>query len=135
MSDQLISAVYNVAATDRFGSGLVDGCNAAGNPVSQFVSNEDQHIFATTTNPRESVITKVVLSKKWGFSLETTSRTLKVTTESEIRKIIQPLEHRFKSFQKHLNYPTIAARYFLDTMFAETRSIRGFSMGQVFTDG
>jgi hypothetical protein len=133
MSDRLISAVQ-VAATDRLGYGL-DGWEAAGNPVREFVSNENRQVFATTTTARESVITNAILAKRWGISLETASRTLNVTTQAGIRKIVQPLERRFKSFQKHLNYPTLQARYYSDTMFAKTRSIRGYSMGQVFTDG
>jgi hypothetical protein len=33
-----------------------------------------------------------------------------------------------------LNYPMLQARYYTDTMFAKTRSIRDYSMGQVLTD-
>ena len=133
MADRLASMVQ-VAAHDWSGNGL-EGWDAVGNPVGELISPENRKIYATATSDRHSVLTKEVLAKRWGVSLETASKTLKVTTQNGIRKVVKPLERRFKSFQKHLNYPRINARYYSDTLFAKYKSLRGNSMGQVFTDG
>lgn len=133
LTDRLISNV-RVAASDRSGNGL-EGWTSASNPVSTLLSEPSRKIFAMSVAARGSVITKEILAKRWGTSLATAEKTLKVTTQVGIRSVIRPLERRFKPFQKHLNYPTINARYYSDTMFAKTKSLRGHCAGQVFTDG
>jgi hypothetical protein len=70
-----------------------------------------------------------------GYKPCTAEKTLKVTTQVGIQSVIRPSERRFKPFQKHLNYPTINARYYSDTMFAKTKSSQRHCAEQVFTDG
>ena len=90
---------------------------------------------AIRTGEGQSVMTKEVLARRWGTSLETAERTLKVTTQAGIRHVPHPVERRFKTFRKHLNYPSLSGRWYSDTLFAKCRSIRSFTAAQVFTNG
>ena len=92
-------------------------------------------VSAARTADRGSMLTKEVLARRWGISLESADRTLKATTQEGLRLEPRSVERRFKSFGKHLNYPTLMGRWYSDTLFAKCRSIRGFTCGQLFTNG
>jgi hypothetical protein len=81
------------------------------------------------------VITKEILAKRWGIGLDTAHRTLTATTQAGIRRVLHPVERRYKTRQSHLRYPTLNTRFYTDTMFASTKSIRGNKCAQVFTNG
>ena len=105
-------------------------------PLDERAANEYKlRISATRTAGRNSVLTKEVLARRWGTSLETADRTLKATTQEGIRIAPRNVERRFKSFSKHLNYPTLMGRWYSDTLFAKCRSIRNYTCGQLFTNG
>ncbi len=133
ITDRLISSVQ-ISSCDTIGDGI-DGYLDERNPLSDFITPGFREVCSLAQTQRGTVLTKEVLARRWGLSLETAGRTLNVTTQKGIRTVPHPVERRFKSFSKHLNYPTLKARYYSDTMFAKYKSLRGKSCGQVFTDG
>ena len=84
---------------------------------------------------RGPVITKEILAKRWGIGLDTAHRTLTATTQSGIRRVLHPVERRYKTRQSHLRFPTLNTKFYTDTMFSTTKSIRGNKCAQVFTNG
>jgi hypothetical protein len=99
------------------------------------LSEEDQTVFALSTKERDPVITKEILSKRWGIGLDTAHSILVAMTQSGIRRILQPIERRYKTRQSHLCFPTLNTRFYTDTMFSTTKSLRGNKCAQVFTNG
>jgi hypothetical protein len=127
---RLIAAI-NIEADAMSGDGLYERPE---NPLCE-LSDSDRLIFAMSTKERGSVITKEILAKRWGIGLDTAHRTLTSTTQSGVRRVLQPLERRFKTKQSHLRFPTLNSKFYTDTMFSTTKSIRGNKCAQVFTNG
>jgi hypothetical protein len=98
-------------------------------------SEEDRAIFAMSSKERGPVITKEILARRWGIGLDTAHRTLTTTTQFGIRRILHPVERRYRTRQAHLRFPTLNTRFYTDTMFSTTKSLRGNKCAQVFTDG
>jgi hypothetical protein len=44
-------------------------------------------------------------------------------------------EHRLKTSQAHLRYPSLNITIYSDTLFPSLKSIRGYTCAQLFTDG
>jgi hypothetical protein len=127
---RLIAAV-NIEADGVNGDGLdersVDSLCA--------LSEEDRRIFAMSSKDRGPVLTKEILARRWGIGLDTAHRTLTATTQSGIRRVLHPVERRYKTRQSHLRFPTLNTRFYTDTMFSMTKSLRGNKCAQVFTNG
>jgi hypothetical protein len=49
--------------------------------------------------------------------------------------VLHPVEWRYKTRQSHLCYPTLNTRFYTDTMYASTKSLKGNTCAQVFTNG
>jgi transposase len=84
---------------------------------------------------RGPVITKEILARRWGIGLDTAHRTLTATTQVGIRRVLHPVERCYKTRQSHLRYPTLNTRFYTDTMYASTKSLKGNTCAQVFTNG
>ena len=128
MLSRMVASVQ-IASSGR----MLDGIQAPIDPSK--TSEFERQVSATRTAEKHSGLTKEVLARRWGTSLETADRTLKVTTQEGITIVPRGVERRFKSFSKHLNYPTLMGRWYSDTLFAKCRSIRNYTCGQVFTNG
>jgi hypothetical protein len=130
LATRLIAAM-NVASTDVCGDGLderqVDSLITA--------SEEDRVIAAMSTLERGPIITKEILAKRWGIGLDTAHRTLTATTQQGIRRVLHPVERRYKTRQSHLRFPSLNTRFYTDTMFSTSKSLRGNKCAQVFTNG
>ena len=129
MLNQMVASVQ-IASSGRMMNNILAPIDPRA--VDEFKRN----ISAARTAGKHSGLTKEVLARRWGTSLETADRTLKVvTTQEGIRTELCSVERRFKSFSKHLNYPTLMGRWYSDTLFAKCWSIRSYTCGQVFTNG
>ncbi len=130
-----LMACVNVAVRDIAGDGL------EGREDEEFyedgidVCNLDREISAIGTSGQKPIITKEILSRRWGIGLDQAHKTLQVTTQRGVRKVLHPLERRYRTRQTHLRYPTVNRKFYSDTMFATTKSVRGNKCAQVFTDG
>jgi hypothetical protein len=74
------------------------------------------------------------LAHKWGIGLETAERTLLVTTQQFIRTAQPPIHRRYRTQQQQFRYNRLNTKFYSDTMFVSTNSIRGFSCSQVFVN-
>ena len=93
-------------------------------------------ISALATKDRQLDITPDVLARRWGIGKEIATRTLKVTTHRGIRNFGPTLHKRYDTRLPHLIYPTMkGVKFYTDTMFARTKSIRLNEVAQVWTDG
>jgi hypothetical protein len=82
-------------------------------------------VSSAKSTKRQSGIGPEELAKRWGIGLETATRILKVTTQRGIRNVSEPLHRRFRTRTQQMRYRHLNSRFYSDTMFASTRSIRG----------
>jgi hypothetical protein len=130
LATRLIAAM-NVASTDICG----DGLDERQDDSLITASEEDRVIAAMSTLERGPVITKEILAKRWGIGLDSAHRTLTATTQQGIRRVLHPVERRYKTRQSHLRFPSLNTRFYTDTMFSTSKSLRGYKCAQVFTNG
>jgi hypothetical protein len=130
LAERLIGMV-NVASDDIGGQGLSGRKDEEVYPMDP----EARSMMRLSTSGRGSVITKEILSRRWGIGLETAKATLKTTTQAGIRRLLHPAERRVRTRQNHLRFPTLNARFYSDTMFSAAKSTRGNECAQVFTNG
>jgi hypothetical protein len=90
---------------------------------------------ALQATSRKNVITKEVLAQRWYTGLESADRTLLATTQEGLRYVEGDLERRLKTSKAHLRFPTLNCVIYSDTLFAKTKSVRGYTCAQLFTDG
>ena len=130
LATRLIAAM-SLTSTDT----TVDGLELRPEDSLLAPSAEDRAICALSTKERGPTITKEILARRWGIGLDTAHRTLTSTTQQGIRRVLHPVERRYKTRQSHLRFPTLNARFYTDTMFATTKSLRGNKCAQLFTNG
>ena len=130
LGDRLVAAV-NVAADDTVG----DGLSGRNDNVVYPMDDESRKMFALSTSEQRSTITPEILSRRWGVGLDTAKRTLQVTTQSGIRNVLAPGEKKVRQKLDHLAFPNLSGKWYTDTMFSKTKSIRGHLVAQVFTNG
>ena len=126
--ERLVSCV-NVPSDDFEGDGL------SGYGDAKVFPDEYRQAASMASGERGSVLTKEILARRWGIGLETAKKTLQVTTQKGIRRVLHPTERRYRTRQAHMRYPTLNTRFYSDTMFATTKSVRGYKCAQIFTDG
>lgn len=124
-------ASMSVLSTDTIG----DGLDVRPDDSIIEVPEADRAISALSSKERGPVITKEILARRWGIGIETAHRTLNATTQNGIRRVLHPVERRYKTRQSHLRFPTLNSRFYTDTLFAEVKSLRGNKCAQVFTNG
>ena len=129
LASRLVSAI-NIESDCACG----DGLDVIDDPICG-IAEENRWIASLATKDRGSVITKEVLARRWGIGLDTAHRTLTATTQLGIRKVVHPVERRYRTRQAHLRFPTLNTRLYTDTMFAHHKSLRGNKCAQVFTNG
>jgi len=83
---------------------------------------------------RSTAVTNEDLAKRW-FIGNAANRTLLSTTQEGMRFVDGDLEHRLRTSQAHLRYPTLNCTIYTDTLFAKSKSVRGYMCAQLFTDG
>ena len=93
------------------------------------------NIGAVTTSGAKSVLTPEILSKRFGCGLKTAQRTIEVTTQRGIRKIIHPGERRMRTNMAQLRYDRKRLTIYSDTAFPGLQSIRKNNCAQIFTNG
>jgi hypothetical protein len=91
---------------------------------------------AATRSATQPLISTESLAKKWQISLDKAQATLRATTQTGLRKVINPLGRQYTTRLPHLRYPVVKKTLYSDTMFAKkTKSLRQHTCAQVFTDG
>jgi hypothetical protein len=117
-----LEEMVNVSGSDLRGDGIC-------------MIGSEHELYALATSSPDSVITKEILAKRWGLGLETAKRTLEVTTQVGVRKYVHLVARRLKTRQQEIRYPRLLGKFYTDTMFSPTVSLRGYTCAQVFMDG
>jgi hypothetical protein len=105
-------------------------------PEPSFCPYPTVEISALTTKGKQLTVTPEDLARRWGIGKELASRTLKVTTQRGIRNFGPTIEKRYDTKLPHLMYPIMkGTRFYTDTLFAGTKSIRLNQVAQIWTDG
>ena len=97
-------------------------------------SAKDRFIMAIESSGKTLALTKEILARSWGCGLESVRSTLKVTTQFHIRNVTHPYDKWYKNTYDHMWFPTLASKYYSDTMFCKINSVRGNTAAQFFTD-
>lgn len=64
-------------------------------------------VAAIRSGDPRSELTPENLARKWGIGLSTAHRTLKVTTQMGVRRLVHPAQRRFHTAMPHLRYPRL----------------------------
>ncbi len=86
------------------------------------------------TSDRHHGVSPDLLAKKWGCGLTTAQNTLKYTTQRGVRSAIGPLTRRYRTDLLQLHYRRLNTSFYTDTMFSKTKSLKGYTCCQIFTD-
>ena len=92
-------------------------------------------INATITSERHSSVNFENFSRMWNIGLETTKRTLQVTTQRGVRTAVHPMHGRYRADHLHLNRRRLNGDWFAETLFSKVILIQGNKCAQVFTNG
>ena len=74
------------------------------------------------------------LVRLWGIGLATAKRTVQATTHQCLRTV-GTLRRRFRTDKAHMRYKRLSTRhgrFYVDTLFAKVKSIRGYTCGNLF---
>lgn len=74
-------------------------------------------------------------AKRWHIGSEAAARTLRRTTQEGMRFVRGRLEHRLRTSQAHLRYPSLNVTIYSDTLFPSLKLVPGYTCAQLFTDG
>ena len=93
----------------------------------------DSTIGATSSKIHRSSVDAAELAARWGTSLSTAEQTLlKTTTQRGYRYLHGTLDRRFRTRQTQLRRNLLQTAVYSDTLFSDTKSIRGYSCAQLF---
>jgi hypothetical protein len=98
-------------------------------------ARDNRELEALQATSRRNVVSKEMLAQRWYTGLESASRTLLATTQEGLRYVEGDLERRLKTSKAHLRFPTLNCVIYSDTLFAKSKSVRGYTCAQLFTDG
>jgi hypothetical protein len=96
---------------------------------------KDVNVSGVKTSDVQTTNTPAVLSKRCGISLETTKRTLEVTTQSAIRNIFAPVERKIRKPAPWLHFLSIPGDIYVASMFSKVPAISIYAGGSVYTNG
>ncbi len=78
-----------------------------------------------------SSVDVVMLSKRWGTSIEVVQDTLRVTTQRGIRYFDKPFTRRFWTRQAQLGHQHLRTAVYSDTFFSDKTSVRGNTCAKI----
>ena len=92
----------------------------------------DRSLGATSSKTHRSTVDAAVLAARWGTSLGTAEQTLRTTTQRGYRYLHGNLDRRFRTRQTQLRRNLLRTAVYSDTLFSDTKSVRGFTCAQLF---
>jgi hypothetical protein len=92
----------------------------------------DRDIGATSSKTHRSTVDAAELAARWGTSLGTASQTLRTTTQRGYRYLHGNLDRRFRTRQNQLRRNLLRTAVYSDTLFSDTKSVRGYTCAQLF---
>ena len=110
----------------RFLSALQSNVNVSSTSSSTTVSG-------VNASARMNKVDPMTLSKRWGISIESARRTIKVTAQRGVRTVLHPsLSRRYRTNDRQLRYRRLRTDLFGDTLEASVKSRRQNRYAQVF---
>ena len=92
----------------------------------------DRTIGATSSKIHRSAVDAAELAARWGTGLNTAAQTLCTMTQRGYRYLHGNLDRRFRTRQNQLRRTLLKTAVYSDTVFSDTKSIRGFTCAQLF---
>ncbi len=101
-------------------------------------SSDDAYVSqqAKLATRRKDQLSPESLARLWQCGLKTAERTLKATTHQCLRTT-GVLTRRFRTDKAHMRYKRLASKqgtFYVDTLKAKVRSLRGFTCGNLYTN-
>jgi hypothetical protein len=83
-----------------------------------------QEESVATRSATQPLVSTESLAQKWQIRLDKAQATLRATTQTGLRMVINPLARQYTTRLPHLRYPVVKKMLYLDTMFAKkTKSL------------
>jgi hypothetical protein len=99
------------------------------------VDIDDRTCSVMATRKRDT-LSPEELARLWKIGIHTANRTLKATTHQCLRTAGN-ITKRFKTDRAHMRYKRLSTKYgqfYVDTLFAKVKSIRGYTCGNLYTN-
>ena len=90
--------------------------------------------IAAITQERHNKLTPESLSQKWNIGLNTANKTIKVTTQLEVRLALVPITRRYRTDMMKHHLRSLNTTFYTDTLLAKCKSIIGNNGPQVYTN-
>ena len=98
-------------------------------------SFDERVLSLAKTSDRIGSISPDDLAKRWNIGLTSARATLQATSQCGIRNVSAPGERKLRQRLNHMKFPNLRGRFYTDTMFSKSKSLRGAKAAQVFTNG
>jgi hypothetical protein len=80
---------------------------------------------AATRSATQPLVTTESLAWKWHIGLDRAQATLWASSQTGLRKVVNPLMHQYTTRLPHMRYPVVRKTLYSDTMFAKkVKSLR-----------
>ena len=96
---------------------------------------DDCHIITTVTSTKDTHAE--LLALKWNIGLDAARKTLRCTTQKDVRNVVYPVERRFCTRQAQLRYKQLAGQHgklYTDTFFSSAPTLNGSKMAQLYVN-
>jgi hypothetical protein len=60
-------------------------------------ATDNRKVSTLSTGKKRPVLTKEILARRWGIGLDTAHRTLTATTQHGVRRVLHPVERRYRT--------------------------------------
>jgi hypothetical protein len=92
-------------------------------------------ILSINSETRHTTITVEEVCQKFRCGIETAKKTLQKTTQRGIRRSLNPLHRRYRTYHPDLHRNRLDVSFSSDTLFAKVKSLQGNSCAQLYTTG
>jgi hypothetical protein len=130
LATRLIAAM-NIESNSRVG----DGLDIRSDESLCVLSIADQEICTMSSKDRGPVITKEILAKCWGIWPRHGTPHHDGNHSERNKMCSTPCRATLQNASITSAFPTLNTRFYTDTMFSTTKSLRGNKCAQVFTNG
>ncbi len=103
----------------------------------QITYRQAHSIMAMSSTTCAAAITKEAIATKWKIGLDAAKQMIQVTTQKGICNAIHPVLQQYRTKQAQLHYNQLGMKhgqFYLDTLFSKVRSVRGNTMGHLYTN-
>ena len=129
-NDELFQALTDSA----YGDQCNEPCNEPSLAEGDNVGDGVRQVSSVSTQERHSILTEEQLARRWGIGIETARSTIWATTQVGVRRILHPVDRRYRTRRADLKFPTANKPWYADTAFFTLPSVRRKTCAEIFTD-